>query len=153
MVNVVKAADTAQQTDLADDEQAALAARIAAADAAAAPKTVALPGTPGEPEEDEADGLDWADIPAFVGAGLTELFPELKPVYTDKACQAWGKAAQKVADKYGIDASAVAPEIGLLIMTSAFVLPTWKAIATRKRAAANAAQNASQAASTSTPAA
>jgi hypothetical protein len=128
MVKTVQAAPV-------NDEQAALAASIAAADANAFTVTA----TPGEPEDDDLS--NWAEVPRLLGSGLVSMLPELKDVYSDDACEAWGKAADKVAKKYGWDGGGLPPEVSLLICTAMFVLPTVAAVKARKAQAIEAAKN------------
>jgi hypothetical protein len=70
----------------------------------------------------------WAFIPAMFGKIVAMALPELKDVYTEDACLAWGEAMVPVAEKYGWGDPAVSVEVALLIATVPLALPTGIAI-------------------------
>lgn len=107
-----------------------------------------------EREQDAADeaamnpdappGVDqaavWAQIPFMLGGMLGMAMPELKPVYTQEACYAWGAGMAAVSDKYGWDAGETAakwaPECALLMASIPLIVPTVQAVKTRQAAIA-----------------
>lgn len=87
-----------------------------------------------EPEVDQ--GALWAQIPKMLGGLLAIAMPDLKNVYTDPACLAWGASMAQVAAKYDWDAAETmskwAPEISLVFTTLPLLLPTVAAIKARR---------------------
>ncbi len=93
--------------------------------------------TPRTPEEQAAEDKAAAQAdPAFqakawgalvysIGGMLSVLAPELKGVYTEDACLAWGHSVVPVADKYGWDGPSNVPELGLILATLPLALPTY----------------------------
>lgn len=81
-----------------------------------------------EQAQQEATALSeakaWAQVPFAVGKLLCMVAPELEPVYSEAACQAWGESVVPVAQKYGWSAS-VFPEIALAITTAGFAIPSY----------------------------
>ena len=75
----------------------------------------------------------WGMLAFSIGGMLSILAPELKSVYTDEACLAWGHAVVPVAEKYGWDGPGKVPELGLLMASVPLALPTYLVI--RKRIA------------------
>ena len=76
-----------------------------------------------EAEDDDAQAREWGMIPYTVGSALAMFVPELRHVYTEDRCLAWGRSVVPVANKYGWNAGGV-PELGLLLSTAGLVLPT-----------------------------
>lgn len=139
-------------TALQAGEFANLAAEAQAADNAGAPPPPIAPGliAPGDELPDapapigEADKIEmWAAVPRTFGSLLVMAMPELREVYSDQNCNAWGKAMLPVARKYGWDSEAGFPvELGLCFATFPFLAGTYMAMAKRKgqpRAPGNAA--------------
>lgn len=95
------------------------------------------PPTPEQAEEQarEAAALDsaaqWGSIAYAVGQGLALIAPELRGVYTQDACQAWGHAMQPVAEKHGWNSPANVPEFGLVLASIGLGVPTFLAIRDR----------------------
>lgn len=85
----------------------------------------------------------WAQIPMLLGGMLAMVMPELKAVYTESACVAWGQGMAAVADKYGWDAgetiSKWGPEVMLLVASVPLIVPTVGAIRQRQEVAKAAA--------------
>lgn len=76
-----------------------------------------------------SDAESWAMIPGIVGSTLAMAFPELRAVYSQDACMAWGHAMVPVANKYGWSSDGIiGPEIGLLAASLPFVLGTAQVI-------------------------
>lgn len=92
-----------------------------------------------EPEGAIDPAAAWAQLPMMFGGILSIAMPEMKGVYTEDKCLAWGAAMAQVAQKYGWDAgetmSRWAPEIALTVASIPLVLPTMEAIKQRKIAA------------------
>ena len=107
-----------------------LAAIVAEVDAAG-------PATPEQVEAQaaadtmDASAREWGTIAYMVGGALAMLAPELRQVYTEDACFAWGQSAATVAQKYGWDGPANVPEIGLAISTVGLAVPSFLAIRLR----------------------
>lgn len=88
-----------------------------------------------------SQGEQWAMIPAMLGSALAMALPDLREVYSQSACLAWGEAMAPVAKKYGWDADALAcPEVGLLCASLPLALGTITAVQRHKAAAAKAGQ-------------
>ncbi len=87
-------------------------------------------------EQAQAAGLEegaraWGAVMYMVGGALSMVAPELRQVYTEQACLNWGRAAAPVAEKYGWNNPAALPELGLVIATAGFVVPSAVAIRAR----------------------
>lgn len=76
----------------------------------------------------EAAARQWGSIVYMIGGALSMVAPDLRRVYTEDACFAWGRAAAPVAEKYGWNGSSALPEIGLAIATLGLAVPSWFAI-------------------------
>jgi hypothetical protein len=63
-------------------------------------------------------------IPYSIGGTLAILAPELRQVYTQEACYAWGEAAAAVSKKYGWDGPSDLPELALATASIGFILPS-----------------------------
>jgi hypothetical protein len=89
-----------------------------------------------EPAIDPAQ--TWAQIPFMFGKLLGMAMPELRPVYNEEACLAWGVGMAAVSDKYGWDAGETiakwGPEIALVVATLPLAVPTYHAIKARQEA-------------------
>jgi hypothetical protein len=92
------------------------------------------------PEVERIDPAEqWARIPMMLGGLLAIGMPELRDVYTDKACYEWGGAMAMVAEKHGWDASrVVGPELALLAASVPLAIPTYFAFKVRRDAARQA---------------
>ena len=82
----------------------------------------------------ETGARQWGSIAYMIGGALAMVAPELRHVYTERACLDWGRAVVPVADKYGWNGPNRLPELGLLIATMGLAVPSVLAI----RAAASA---------------
>lgn len=123
----------ANEVEVMQDEQAAdFAALLTAAEEGAA-----LPTGMEEPAPAVDPGEQWAMIPAMLGSALSMALPELKEVYSEDACRAWGASMVPVAEKYGWDADGImCPEVGLLAASLPLMVGTWGAVNRRKALAA-----------------
>lgn len=82
----------------------------------------------------------WGQLPLMLGGMLSMAMPELREVYTKKACYDWGAGMAMVADKYGWDANkAIGPELALLAVSVPLVVPTYFSIKLRLDARKKAA--------------
>lgn len=81
----------------------------------------------------------------MVGGVLGMALPELRAVYTEDACLAWGGGMAAVSDKYGWDAGDTAakwaPECMLLMTSIPLIVPTVQAIKQRQAASKAKALN------------
>lgn len=94
----------------------------------------------GEPEP--APVIDpahaWGQLAMMAGGILGMALPELRAVYTEDACLAWGGGMAAMSDKYGWDAGDTAakwaPECMLLMTSIPLIVPTIAAIKQRRKA-------------------
>lgn len=96
----------------------------------------------------EAAAREWGMVAFMIGGALSMLAPELRQVYTEDACLAWGGAMVPVAEKYGWNGPGNVPEIGLLIATAGLAVPSVIAVRGRlaqMKAAKAAAERAAKA--------
>lgn len=95
----------------------------------------------GEPESEPVidPAHAWGQLAMMAGGILTMALPELKSVYTEQNCMAWGGGMAAVADKYGWDAGDTmakwAPECMLIMTSIPLIVPTVQAIKSRQAAA------------------
>ena len=83
----------------------------------------------GEPAPSADPAESWAMVPAMIGSALGMALPELREVYSEQACRAWGAAMVPVADKYGWDADTImGPEVGLLCASLPLAVGTIAAV-------------------------
>lgn len=71
---------------------------------------------------------EWGMIMFMIGGGLAMIAPELRKVYTEEACAAWGASVMPVSEKYGWDGPGSIPEVGLAISTIGLAVPSVLAI-------------------------
>lgn len=125
------------------DEQKfeALASIVADVDAAGPPTPEQVEAQTAADTHDAA-AREWGTIAFMIGGALSMIAPELRQVYTEEACFAWGQSAATVAEKYGWSDPGNVPEIGLAISTVGLAVPSYLAIRLRLRQleAAKAAQ-------------
>lgn len=78
-------------------------------------------------KESEADAAakQWGMLMFTVGGFAQMIAPELKAVYSEDRCFAWGQQAQAVATKYGWDGPSNMPELALLASTAGFIVPSY----------------------------
>lgn len=77
---------------------------------------------------EDANAKAWGMVMFTVGGFVQMVAPELKPVYTEDRCFAWGKQAGAVAKKYGWDGPSTMPELALIASTLGFAVPTYLVI-------------------------
>lgn len=75
--------------------------------------------------ESEVGARAWGMVMFTIGGFAQMLAPELKPVYTEDRCHAWGQQAQAVAEKYGWTGPSAMPELALIASTAGFAVPTF----------------------------
>jgi hypothetical protein len=73
----------------------------------------------------EDGARDWGVMMFSIGGLLCMAAPELKPVYSEDRCLAWGQHMQQVAEKHGWNSPTNSPELGLLAATIGFAVPTF----------------------------
>ena len=85
----------------------------------------------------EADmaAKQWGMLMFTVGGFCQMIAPELRQVYTEERCFAWGQQANAVAEKYGWNGPSAMPELALLASTAGFVVPTFFLMREKIRAA------------------
>lgn len=94
----------------------------------------------GEPEPEPVidPAHAWGQLAMMFGGVLSLALPELKSVYSEEACLAWGGGMAAVSDKYGWDAGETAakwaPECMLLMTSIPLIVPTVQAIRSRQAA-------------------
>lgn len=111
------------KTDSAAAEGAALDAGILpGSDGAQAPGAILAPAPVADPAK------EWSEIPAGVGAMLAFQFPELREVYTEGACMAWGTAMVPIAARYGWTPGKFFPWFSLIGATASLLVPTMQVI-------------------------
>lgn len=76
----------------------------------------------------EASARQWGSIAYMIGGALAMVAPELRQVYTERACMDWGRAVVPVAEKYGWSGVGHLPELGLLIATAGLAVPSVLAV-------------------------
>lgn len=84
-----------------------------------------------EATADEMAAREWGGIAWSVGGFLSLMAPELKQVYTEERCLAWGATVVPVAKKYGWDGVSRFPELALCVSTMALAVPTFFVIRAR----------------------
>ncbi|WP_431257206.1 hypothetical protein ACQ86G_21475 [Roseateles chitinivorans] len=67
---------------------------------------------------------EWGMLAYTIGNALAMFAPELKHVYTEDACLAWGRSVVPVADKYGWSGTSKVPELGMALATISLAAPT-----------------------------
>lgn len=75
----------------------------------------------------EADmaAKQWGMLMYTVGGFAQMIAPELKQVYSEDRCFAWGQQANAVAEKYGWNGPTAMPELALIASTAGFAVPTY----------------------------
>lgn len=75
----------------------------------------------------EADmaAKQWGMLMYTVGGFAQMIAPELKQVYSEERCFAWGQQANAVAEKYGWSGPTAMPELALIASTAGFAVPTY----------------------------
>lgn len=67
----------------------------------------------------------WGMLMYTVGGFACMIAPELKQVYAEDRCFAWGQQANAVAEKYGWNGPTAMPELALIASTAGFAIPTY----------------------------
>lgn len=119
------------------DKLESLAVAIDEIDEAVTPKTpeqIAQAEADAKAADPDVQAKSWGMMAYTIGGMLALLAPELKAVYTEDACLAWGTAMVPVAEKYGWDGPSNVPELGLVMATLPLALPSYLLI--RQRIAA-----------------
>jgi hypothetical protein len=89
-----------------------------------------------EQQNPMAGAMGWAMLAKGVGGALSVALPEVRDVYNDAACMAWGEAMDALAQKYGWSdgASRFGPEIAVAFASFGLVMPVVQAVKARKAA-------------------
>jgi hypothetical protein len=88
----------------------------------------------------------WGMMMFTIGGFACMIAPELKQVYAEERCFAWGQQANAVAEKYGWNGPSAMPELALIASTAGFVVPTYFLIRDKIATAKNGTGPASWAA-------
>jgi hypothetical protein len=75
-------------------------------------------------DDTEQQAREWGMLAYMIGGALAMVAPEVKQIYTDDACLAWGRSVVPVAEKYGFTGPSKVPELGLLLATASLAVPT-----------------------------
>lgn len=67
----------------------------------------------------------WGMMMYTIGGFACMIAPELRQVYAEDRCFAWGQQANAVAEKYGWNGPSAMPELALIASTAGFFVPTW----------------------------
>lgn len=81
-------------------------------------------------QQEQASAADiaakqWGMLMYTIGGFACMMAPELKPVYSEDRCFAWGQQCNEVAVKYGWDGPSAMPELALIASTAGFAVPTY----------------------------
>lgn len=79
-------------------------------------------------ESAEQGAREWGMLAYTVGNAFAMFAPELRQVYSEDACMAWGRSVVPVAEKYGWSSTSKVPELGLALATISLAAPTVIAI-------------------------
>lgn len=72
----------------------------------------------------EQGAREWGMLAYTIGNTLAMFAPELRQVYSDDACMAWGRSVVPVAEKYGWSGTSKIPELGMALATISLAAPT-----------------------------
>lgn len=77
--------------------------------------------------QSEADqgAQQWGMLMYGIGGMLQMIEPELKPIYSEERCFAWGQQAHAVAKKHGWGVPDNMPELALIGSTIGFAMPSF----------------------------
>lgn len=87
----------------------------------------------------EIAAKQWGMMMYTVGGFACMIAPELKQVYSEERCFAWGQQANVVAEKYGWNGPSSMPELALIASTAGFAVPTFFILREKIAAAKNGA--------------
>ena len=93
--------------------------------------------------EADAAAKAWGMMMYTIGGFCQMIAPELKQVYSEDRCFAWGQQANAVAEKYGWNGPSALPELALIASTAGFAVPTYFLMRARIKAAQSEAGPAS----------
>lgn len=86
----------------------------------------------------DAAAKQWGMLMFTVGGFACMIAPELRPIYAEDRCFAWGQQANAVAEKYGWNGPTAMPELALIASTLGFAVPSWIIIRQRMEQARTA---------------
>lgn len=72
----------------------------------------------------EQGAREWGMLAFTIGNALAMFAPELRQVYSEDACLAWGRSVVPVAEKYGWSGTSKVPELGMALATISLAAPT-----------------------------
>lgn len=75
--------------------------------------------------EQDAAAKQWGMLMYTIGGFAQMIAPELKQVYSEERCFAWGQQCNHVAEKYGWNGPSAMPELALIASTAGFAVPTY----------------------------
>lgn len=85
--------------------------------------------------EQDAAAKQWGMLMYTIGGFAQMIAPELKAVYSEERCYAWGQQANAVGEKHGWNGPSAMPELALIASTAGFAVPTYFLIKARVKAA------------------
>lgn len=85
--------------------------------------------------EQDAAAKQWGMLMFMIGGFAQMIAPELKTVYSEERCYAWGQQANAVGEKYGWSGPSAMPELALIASTAGFAVPTYFLCKARIKAA------------------
>lgn len=83
----------------------------------------------------DAAAKQWGMLMFMIGGFAQMIAPELKTVYSEDRCFAWGQQANAVGEKYGWNGPSAMPELALIASTAGFFVPTYFLCKARIKAA------------------
>ena len=81
--------------------------------------------------EADAAAKQWGMLMYTIGGFAQMIAPELKQVYSEERCYAWGQQANAVGEKYGWNGPSAMPELALIASTAGFAVPTYFLLKTK----------------------
>lgn len=116
------------------------AATAAALDAGLISSADSAPGSDAPQPAPAVDPVAaWAQFPALFGQIVAPALPELRDVFTERACNDWGRAMVPLAEKYNWSPGAfmewLGPWVGVAFATWPLAYPTVQAIRARRKPA------------------
>ena len=91
----------------------------------------------------DASAKQWGMLIFTIGGVAQMIAPELKAVYSEERCFAWGQQANAVAEKYGWNGPSSMPELALIASTAGFFVPTYFVIKSKMKVAVDGSGPAS----------
>ena len=105
---------------------------------------IAVTGTAAQPQNPDAAAMEWLIVPEIIAWGITAVFPETIPHYSDEAKMNLARKIAPVAEKYGWSSPGDAPELGLAVGAIGFSMPAVLAYRARKEKSPEGPENKPQ---------